>query len=167
MSKTMFVTVIALCVLLFTSCGAKKPSVPSLDGDISVQGTLCVSGLEAKVSLSRADGVWTASFTSPESINGLELTISENKLGSKLDGISFELPTNTKGYENILCPIINAIDNAESYTDAKESGGVCTVIGTGEDGGWQITAASDGSIISVTASDISFAADEENKDTDN
>ena len=91
MSKRMIITTAVLSCLLCTSCAAaEKAEIPDLKGDMSVSGRVACDGVTAQAEFTRSAGVWTVSFTSPDSVKGLTVTDDGNTVRYSLDGIEYE-----------------------------------------------------------------------------
>lgn len=158
MSKSIFITVILLCLLLFVSCSqTKTPSLPDFSSDMSLSGVLRCEELKADVTVSKKNGVWTAVFSSPESLEGLTFQSGEN---CRVDygGINFEYPTDGVPFINLIDYITESLNTAadsESIFVKEVSDGI-QISGTAHKSGFVITLDSTGNITRIAVGGATF-----------
>ncbi len=156
MSKTMFVSVIVCCVLLFSACENAVPSSLCYGGDLSFSGTLECGELCANTVLSRVNGEWVATFSLPESIDGLTLTRSNSEIHAELDGIGFDFPDKDMPFRAAVFTVADVIDLFGESLPAQKNGDTLCADGNFAEGGYKVTADLSGSLLSVTTGDVSF-----------
>lgn len=82
---------VSLC-LISCSCSAKKTeqAPPELPKDISQSVVMEISGREYKADLRRGDAdIWECAFTSPETVEGLTLTLSGEDCKLSYNGLEY------------------------------------------------------------------------------
>ena len=135
MSKRMIITTAVLSCLLCTSCAAaEKAEIPDLKGDMSVSGRVACDGVTAQAEFTRSAGVWTVSFTSPDSVKGLTVTDDGNTVRYSLDGIEYEYGSSSPQFASaaeLLTQCIDSAGTAENVT-ARKGTDRLTLSGTGE-----------------------------------
>ncbi|MCH5324868.1 MAG: hypothetical protein J1E39_06590 [Eubacterium sp.] len=158
MSKTMFVTVIIGCILLFSACEGAGAPMLRFDGDVGFSGELKCETLTAQADFARSDGDWTVTFTSPESISGLTLSISGENVSATLDGISFEFPDEGMRFKSAATYVTDVIDMLDESVSAQKDGETLSVSGTNQQGNYKITADASGKLLSVSSAEVTFTA---------
>ncbi len=161
MSKTMFVTVIILCVLLFSSCSELGQSTLHYDGDLSYSGELKCGEVIASAEFTRTGDDWTVSFTSPDSISGLVMTGSGENTSVSYDGISFDFPSDGAGFTLPASEITEVIDMLKESAPASKNGEQLYVSGNNERGSYRVTADMSGKLLSVSIGDVMFTVSQD------
>lgn len=73
---TAFLATIGAASMILTSCGKTKCAPVELDGNLSCHAEITQGGKIYSADLKRADGAgWKATFTSPETIEGMEVSL--------------------------------------------------------------------------------------------
>lgn len=161
MPKTLFCLIITVCMLLLVSC-AKTDNVkaPDLSGDISVTGCIESSDISAELNLSRQNGVWTAEFTSPDSVKGMTITCDNGKYSVAYSGISFDYGEDEVPFKTAVQYItesINAASDTDSISVSPTESGV-KIAGSVLSSGYVVKVGADNEIQSVSVGGYSFTA---------
>lgn len=118
-------------IVLLSGCGGSMPFVseklPDLSGGFSSTAELTFGKLTAQAEIDRIEpGCWEFSFTAPEELSGVVMTVDEGKLSASLGEISVE----DCGGDHTALPVIiaGAIDGLSELSngDFSEKDGVLT-----------------------------------------
>ena len=148
--------------LCLAAAGCKSPDsvdIPDLSGDISLKGSLTCNELTASAEFTRTSGVWTIDFTSPDSINGLSVTIGNDTVKYSLDGIEYEYPESShKGFAAAVTLLTDCISDAadKENVTARKSGEKLIISGSSDNISYNLTLDADGNITGISAGGYVF-----------
>lgn len=159
MPKTLFCVIVLFCIFLFASCSkTDAPKVPDLSGDISLSGSIECPGVSASADITRTDGVWSVTFTAPDSVKGMIITENGGEYNVAYSGITFnykqeEVPFLTA--VQYLTGSIEAVAQKNDISVKSVKDGV-QISGTLLQSGYIMNADSSGNIQSVSAGGYTF-----------
>jgi hypothetical protein len=108
--------VIAGTLIAYTSCDNIKNAVsgvPELDIPYTAEAAIEGENLSLTANIKRlGTGLWEMEITSPESLRGLKINYSEDKIASIYDGIITETPIEKVSPEAVFLQVFQAADNA-------------------------------------------------------
>jgi hypothetical protein len=108
--------VVAGALIAFVSCDDLKNAVsgvPELDVPYTAEAAIEGENLSLTANIKRlGTGLWEMEITSPESLRGLKINYSEDKIASIYDGIITETPIDKVSPEAIFLQLFQAVDNA-------------------------------------------------------
>lgn len=85
---TTFILVSMICIL-FTSCGEKEASRPDLNYDYQCTAEISSSNNSYTAMFIKQSGVWTVTFSSPETLNGMTITYENEQCLISYRDLSF------------------------------------------------------------------------------
>jgi hypothetical protein len=107
---------IAASLIAYVSCdniGNAFSGVPELDVPFTAEAAVNGEDLSFTANLKRlGTGLWEMEITSPETLRGLKLNYSEDKIASVYDGIITETPIEKVSPEAVFLQLFQAVDNA-------------------------------------------------------
>jgi hypothetical protein len=121
--------VVAAGLIGFVSCDSLKNAVsgvPELDVPFTAEAAIEGENLSLTANIKRlGTGLWEMEITSPESLRGLKINYSEDKIASIYDGIITETPIEKLSEEAIFLQLFGAVDNAANLEtpDVTEADG--------------------------------------------
>jgi hypothetical protein len=108
--------VVAGALFAFVSCDNIKNAVsgvPELDVPYTAEAAIEGENLSFTANIKRlGTGLWEMEITSPESLRGLKINYSEDKIASIYDGIITETPIEKLPSEAVFLQLFQAADNA-------------------------------------------------------
>jgi hypothetical protein len=133
-AKKIYIVLAAAAVILatlfaYTSCDSFQNAVsgvPDLDVPFTAEAALTGENLSLTANLKRlGTGMWEMEITSPETLRGLKINYSEDKIASVYDGIITETPIDKISPEAVFLQIFQATDNAANLEtpDVSEADG--------------------------------------------
>lgn len=153
-------------LLCLTACDSRSNiKAPDLSGNIEISGTISCGTLKAEADISRTDGMWQITYTSPDSLCGMEIVTDGTECKVTHSGVSFD-------YKNEDVPFVTAVDYITAVIDSagntqeislSQNGNETTITGSVLSSGYQIVLDSADNIISLSAGDFKFTAVDNDK----
>lgn len=153
MKERIIIPIALATCLVCSSCKAvDKVEIPDLKGDMTISGRVTCDDVTAEADLSRNSGIWTVSFTSPDSVKGLTVTDDGNTVKYSLDGIEYEYSGSSPQFATAAELLTDCIDNAGSAENvtARQGTDKLTLNGTVNNTGYTLTLDNDGKITGIS-----------------
>lgn len=167
MKGKILISAVGVSVMMLL-CGCENNTLmpsPDLSGNISLQGTISCGTIKAEAEISRTDGVWKITYTSPDSISGMEIVTSGTDCKVTHSGIVFDYKTEDVPFVTAIDYVTGAIDSTAQKDSISLSKGTdekgkeeIRLSGTVLESGFTITTDSMGNISSVSAGGYKFTA---------
>ena len=169
MKKTALCAVLLCGLMAATGCNnGDNITPPDFTGDISLKGTVESGGISADLELKRTNDMWIATFSPPESVKGMTVTLdSKGKYGVTYDGLTFDYSMDDVPFISAMQHITKSIEAASDpsqVTATQESEGT-KIAGATMGSGFVITSDKDGDLTSVSIGGYTFKADNEDMNT--
>lgn len=119
MAKAIFTGATVILAVLFCSCSKDEVQKPKIDGDFTFTAQINYSEHDYEADITRKSDVWELSYTSPDSLNGMDFTLENEKLTIDFDGISVTGQRENLPETSIPSLISKVIDNALNDSSAK------------------------------------------------
>lgn len=138
--KRFLIVLMMMTAILFTSC-ASRTTMESAEADLGspfeCDMKMIFEDNEFGGKLRKIDtGIWEADFTSPDTLEGVLLSINGNDVTASYKGLSFTVPKKALPVKSVLLNFISAVDKiAESEeTEGTENDGIMLIDGENESG---------------------------------
>ena len=152
LKKQLLITAAAGCILL-CSCAQTETAPPQIPDELTLSGKLENEGIDARVRLEKKDGVWSVTYTSPASVNGLTITDSGDERTQSFNGVTCSYDETDVPFVTAAQYITDSIDKAKSGTDitvTRQDDNI-RISGTVHSSGYVLTFDSHGCIVGVSA----------------
>lgn len=140
MKRFILTVAMLLTALAFVGCGKKttmESAKANLDSAFECDMKMVYEDTEFGGRLKRIEsGVWEASFTSPDSLDGLVLSFSGNDASASYKGLSFTVPKKALPVKSILTNLMTAVDTLAEGDELSghEEDGMMKITGENETG---------------------------------
>ncbi|MBR6242427.1 MAG: hypothetical protein IKQ90_02900 [Ruminococcus sp.] len=144
-------------VLVMTACtspAAKETSrVNGLDSAFTSEADITLGKLDSHAAVTRSgSGVWTAEFSSPDTLSGVKLEFTEGSVKASYKGLEMSVPQAALPVKSMMLCLIEAVDSnatAEELT-GKENGKYLDISGKLDGGEYVLTVDENGMLHSFT-----------------
>ncbi len=131
MKKTKLIIAATAMTAVFLLSGCEgidkisQPKIPDITENITLSGEISYEKLKASAELTRTDGKWQICYTSPESVNGLTVTIDGKNKNAALNGVKFDYNSEEVPFITVsdyICDSLDTVISKENISVASDNG---------------------------------------------